>query len=76
MLSLTMLGRWLVGLGVALVIIGGILWLMGKLPFLQKLGHLPGDIVYQSRNKRIIIAFPIVTSLLLSLLLTIRVVPQ
>ena len=71
MISLTGIGRWLVFIGLALIVIGGVLWALGKLPFLYRLGRLPGDIYYQSQDKRVTIAFPMVTSLLISLILTV-----
>jgi hypothetical protein len=64
------LGRLLVVLGVLLIIVGGLLWLgsaMGaKVPFL---GRLPGDIHVQRGNWSF--SFPLATSILLSLLLTL-----
>ena len=59
------MARWLVGIGVALVI-AGLMW-----PWLQKLGlgRLPGDIVIERGNARIYI--PIVTSIVVSVALSI-----
>jgi len=61
------LGKILVGMGLLLVVLGGILLLAGKahLP----LGRLPGDISY--RGKNVTVYFPLATSILLSLLLTL-----
>lgn len=57
----------LVALGVALVIIGGIVILAGRtnLP----IGRLPGDILY--RGKRATFYFPLASSVLISILLSL-----
>jgi Protein of unknown function (DUF2905) len=56
--------RWLVAIGLVLVLVG-LLW-----PFLSKLGlgRLPGDIVIERENFRFY--FPIVTCLIVSLVLS------
>jgi hypothetical protein len=61
------LGKVLVALGVLLVVVGGLVWLLGKagLP----LGRLPGDIHIQRDGASCY--FPIVTMIVLSVLLTI-----
>jgi hypothetical protein len=59
-------GRWLIGLGLLLVLGGLALRLGVPLP---PLGHLPGDIVI--RRGGTVIWIPLATSLLLSLLLTL-----
>ena len=60
-------GRLLVVLGIALLVIGGIVMLLGRtgLP----LGRLPGDIVYRGKNTTFY--FPLATSIVLSALLSI-----
>ena len=60
-------GRLLVVLGIALLVIGGIVMLLGRtgLP----LGRLPGDIVYRGKNTAFY--FPLATSIVLSVLLSI-----
>ena len=57
--------RFLIGLGL-IILLAGLLW-----PFLAKLGlgRLPGDIVI--RREGFTFYFPIVTSLLISLVLTV-----
>jgi hypothetical protein len=60
------LGRLLLLFGVILVVLGGLLFLAGKLPFL---GRLPGDIVIERKN--FTFYFPLATSILLSILLTL-----
>jgi hypothetical protein len=58
-------GRTLIILG-ATLIVAGLLFNVGALPI--KLGRLPGDIVVRGKNS--VFYFPVVTSLLISLLLT------
>ena len=60
-------GKLLIFLGVLLVVAGAIVMLLSRanLP----LGRLPGDIIYRGKNTRIY--FPLATSLLLSVLLSI-----
>lgn len=60
-------GRILVILGIAFVVIGGAVMLLGRtgLP----LGRLPGDIVYKGKNT--IFYFPLATSILLSIVLSL-----
>jgi hypothetical protein len=59
-------GRTLIIVG-AILIVAGLLFNLGaRLPI--KLGRLPGDIVVRGKNS--VFYFPVVTSLLLSLLLT------
>jgi hypothetical protein len=59
------IGRTLLILGGVLVVVGLLLVFGGRIP---GLGRLPGDIVYRRGN--FTFYFPLVTSLLLSLLLT------
>ena len=64
------LGRMLVGFGVLLVIVGVILMLAGTFSGRGSwIGRLPGDIHVQRGNWTFY--FPLATSLLLSLLLTL-----
>ena len=60
------LGRTLLLLGVILVGLGLLLMFAGKIPVL---GKLPGDFVFRKGN--FTFYFPLVTSILLSLLLTL-----
>ncbi len=71
MFSLETLGRWLLLIGVGIAALGGLFLLLGKVPFLNKLGNLPGDIRYESPDGRISCFVPIVSSILISLLLTL-----
>jgi hypothetical protein len=59
-------GRTLVLLGLALTAMGLVFWLGGRL---AGLGHLPGDIYYRRGN--FAFYFPLMTSVVLSLVLTI-----
>jgi hypothetical protein len=61
------MGRVLVALGVALVVSGGIVMLLGRagLP----LGRLPGDVLYRGKNSTFY--FPLATSILISVVLSI-----
>ncbi len=61
------IGRALIIIGLALVIIGVLVSLGGRLPF--RLGRLPGDIVIRGRNSTFY--FPLMTSILLSVILTL-----
>jgi len=60
------IGKMLIIFGVAAIIIGGIFMLSGKVPWL---GRLPGDILVQ--KKYFTFYFPLATSILLSILLTL-----
>jgi len=64
---MTDLGKILVVLGVVLIVVGLALILPGRAPL--PLGRLPGDIVYRGKNTTIY--FPIATSLLVSVVLSI-----
>jgi DUF2905 family protein len=61
------IGRLLLVLGIALVLIGGGVMLLGRtgLP----LGRLPGDFVYRGKNTTFY--FPLTTSILLSVVLSL-----
>jgi hypothetical protein len=61
------MGRALILIGLGLVAVGLLVMLGERLPV--KLGRLPGDIVFRWKNGTFY--FPIVTSLLLSVLLTL-----
>jgi ribose/xylose/arabinose/galactoside ABC-type transport system permease subunit len=61
------IGKLLVTLGVVLVLMGAAILLLGRthLP----VGRLPGDFTY--RGKHTVVYFPLATSILVSLLLTL-----
>lgn len=62
-------GRLLIGVGVALVVVGLLVVLAGQLPFLSRLGRLPGD--FTIRRGPVTIYAPLLTSIILSIVLTI-----
>ena len=61
------IGRILVILGIALVVFGGVVLLLGRsgLP----LGRLPGDFLYRGKNTTFY--FPLATSILVSVVLSL-----
>jgi hypothetical protein len=61
------MGRLLFMFGIALVVIGGVVMLLGRtgLP----LGRLPGDILYRRKNTTFY--FPLASSILISIVLSI-----
>ena len=61
------LGRTLIFLGAVLVVIGLLITLGGRLPF--RIGRLPGDMVIRGKNS--VFYFPLMTSILLSLLFSV-----
>jgi len=60
------LGKMLILLGLVLALLGGLLLLAGRIPFL---GRLPGDIIIRRENWSFY--FPLTTSIVISLLLTL-----
>lgn len=66
-MDLASLGKWIAVVGVALVVVGGLVWLLGRtgLP----LGRLPGDIHIE--GERVSCYAPIVTMIILSVVLTV-----
>ena len=59
-------GRLIIILGIALVVVGGLVMLLGRtgLP----LGRLPGDFLFRGKNSTFY--FPLATSILLSVVLS------
>jgi hypothetical protein len=64
---MTELGKLLVGLGAVIVVVGIVLMVLGRtnLP----LGRLPGDFLYRGKNATVY--FPLATSVVLSVVLSI-----
>jgi hypothetical protein len=60
------LGKFLMLVGLLLLVLGGLLFLVGRVPFI---GRLPGDIVIERENFRLYV--PLATCLVLSLFLTL-----
>ena len=61
------LGKILAALGVVLVMLGGGIFLLGRLGL--PLGRLPGDIVYRGKNS--VFYFPLATCILVSVVLSL-----
>jgi len=59
------IGKFLIIFGIIIIVIGGILLLSGRIPWI---GKLPGDIIIQRKN--FTFYFPLATSIILSLILT------
>ncbi len=62
---LQQLGKWTAAFGAVLLVVGGLLYLAGRLG----MGRLPGDISFGGRNWRVYL--PLGTSILLSIVLTL-----
>lgn len=60
------LAKLLIALGIGIAIVGGAVWLVGRVP---GLGRLPGDFTFSSGNVTCFV--PIVTSVILSIVLTV-----
>lgn len=67
-MSLSDIGKLLLGLGIVLVIIGILLLVSNHIPFLKNLGRLPGDIAVEKEGFKFY--FPLTTSILISILLS------
>jgi hypothetical protein len=64
---MTSLARVLIQIGLILVVAGGVIFLLGRLGI--SLGSIPGDLTWRRRN--VTVFFPLGTSILISLLLTL-----
>jgi len=60
------IGKALMAAGAVIVLVGAVLFLSGRLPWV---GRLPGDILIERKN--FTFYFPLATSILISILLTI-----
>jgi hypothetical protein len=60
------IARWLILAGSGLIVIGGLVWVLGR--FIN-LGQLPGDLSWSSGNVRVYV--PIATMIIVSLVLTV-----
>jgi hypothetical protein len=67
--DLNTVGRLVVFLGAALIVLGGVLMLFSQIPFLKNLGHMPGDIRVQGNSFSCFI--PVVSMIILSILLSL-----
>jgi hypothetical protein len=61
------MGRLLVMLGIALVVVGSIVMLLGRTGW--PIGRLPGDIIYRGKNTTFYL--PLATSILISIVLSL-----
>ena len=64
--SLETMGKLLLIIGGAMIVLGGLLWLASKVSFL---GHLPGDIRIEKPGFTCMV--PLASSILISILLTV-----
>lgn len=60
------IGKFLIFAGIALVIVGALITLSAKIPWI---GRLPGDIYVQKKNFSVY--FPITTCIIISVILTL-----
>lgn len=67
-MNLHALGKALIGFGLLIVVLGGLLMLGGRLPWI---GRLPGDVYVQRENWSFY--FPLTTGLLVSAVLSLLV---
>jgi hypothetical protein len=68
-MDLNTVGRTVIFLGLALALLGGILMLFSRVPFLKDLGSLPGDVRVEGKNFSCF--FPIVSMIIISVLLSL-----
>lgn len=66
-MDMTTLAKGIVIVGLALVVLGGLIWLLGRLGL--PVGQLPGDIHIKGENVSCYV--PIATMILVSLVLTV-----
>lgn len=59
------IGKWLIGAGVVIALVGGLMVLLGRIGLFK----LPGDLEFGSRNWRFY--FPIASCILISIMLTL-----
>ena len=68
-MDLNTAGRWLMLIGIALLVLGGLFMLLSRVPVLKHLGHLPGDIRIEGEHFSCF--FPITSMILVGLLLSL-----
>jgi hypothetical protein len=68
-MDLNTTGRLIIVIGIALLVLGGLLVLFSRVPVLKHLGHLPGDIRIQ--GDQFSCFFPITSMILISVLLSL-----
>jgi hypothetical protein len=62
-------GKWIAGVGLALMALGGLVWLAGRVGL--PLGRLPGDFRMERGNFTLFL--PCATTIILSLLVTVGI---
>jgi Na+/phosphate symporter len=65
--GLELIGRWLLLLGIALAVIGGLIWLLAR--WFPSLSQFPGTLRFQMGGLTCV--FPLLASIVLSVLLTL-----
>ena len=70
-MQLDNVGRTIVFVGLGIAALGGLIWLASKIPVLNKLGSLPGDIRYTSPDGSFGCYIPLVSMIIVSVVLTI-----
>jgi len=63
----TTIGKWIILIGLGLAVLGGLVWLAGRVGL--PLGRLPGDIIIQNGNFSFY--FPCASAILVSVLLSV-----
>lgn len=64
--NLEVIGRWVFIFGITLAVVGGVIWLLGRIPGLHE---LPGTIKIETSGLTCLI--PLLASIVISLVLTI-----
>ena len=64
--NLETLGRWIVITGISIAVVGGLVWLLGRLKLFD---HLPGTIRFEVSGITCVI--PLLASIILSVVLTV-----
>jgi hypothetical protein len=65
------MGKAIVIFGLVIAVIGLVIWMAPSIPLVSRLGRLPGDILVRRGN--FTFYFPLVSSIVLSLLLTLLI---
>ncbi len=68
-MNLNDLGRLIILGGFALILLGGLFLVIGRVPLLKHLGHLPGDIRIEGENYSCFV--PLVSMIIISALLSL-----
>lgn len=71
MFELGSVARWVVMIGIAITVIGLLIGVASRVPGLDRLGRLPGDIRYTSPGGSMTCFVPLASSIILSIILTI-----